>query len=88
MRRLAFHIACWAFAAAAAQAATITGTVVGEGMHPVAGALVEVVRPASAPPCRTRTAADGTFSFTCAADGPHAVRASFADLRPWQADAV
>jgi hypothetical protein len=66
------------------RAAVITGSVIGEGAHPVAGATVQVV---STPPderCQTTTAVDGTFSHTCAAIGRYVVRASFADLRPWE----
>lgn len=69
-------------------AAVITGTVIGEGARPVAGATVEVVRASDATPCRTSTAEDGTFTLPCAATGPHALRASFGDLRPWQIDDI
>jgi hypothetical protein len=60
----------------------ITGTVIGEGARPVAGATVQVV--GARPPCETATGADGTFTLSCAAAGRHAVRASFGDLRPWE----
>jgi hypothetical protein len=68
--------------------AVITGTVIGEGARPVAGATVEVVQAPDAMPCRTSTAADGTFTLRCAATGPHPVRASLGDLRPWQVDDI
>jgi len=48
----------------AAPAAVLTGTVIGEGAHPVAGAMVQVVR--AQPACEGTTAADGTFSLACA----------------------
>lgn len=69
-------------------AAVITGTVIGEGARPLDGAIVEVVQAPGAPPCRTATGADGTFTLPCAATGPHAVRASLGDLRPWQIDDI
>ena len=72
----------------ASPAAIITGTVIGEGALPVAGAKVEVVRGASDPPCETTTAADGTFSLSCAARGRHVLRATFGELRPWEINEV
>jgi len=71
---------------ASAWAATIAGTVIGEGARPIAGATVFVV--GALPPCTTTSGADGTFSFACAASGAHAVRATFGELRPWQVDDV
>ena len=68
----------------ATESTTITGSVIGEGTRPVAGATVEVVTTPSEPACATTTAADGTFSLACMATGPHVVRASFGDLRPWE----
>ena len=69
-----------------ARAAIVTGSVIGPGARPVAGARVEVLR--AELPCETRTAADGTFSLPCAATGVHAVRASHDDLHPWEVGAV
>jgi hypothetical protein len=71
---------------ATASAATITGTVIGEGARPIAGATVFVV--GALPPCTTTSGPDGIFSFSCAATGMHAVRATFGDLRPWQVDDI
>lgn len=67
-------------------AAMITGTVIGEGAHPIAGATVQIVR--AQPPCDTTTVADGTFSLPCAATGRYVVRASFGDLRAWEIEDV
>jgi hypothetical protein len=72
----------------ASRAALISGTVIGDGARPIAGATVQVVRAASKPPCETTTAADGTFSLSCPATGRHVVRASFGDLRAWEIDGV
>jgi hypothetical protein len=69
-------------------AAVITGSVIGEGARPIAGATVAVVRHAAEPPCAATTAADGSFALTCSATGRYAVRASAGDLRPWQIDDV
>lgn len=88
---LALPALCLAVSAAsilAAPAAHLTGSVVGDGGRPVAGATVQVVRVAAEPPCQTTTAADGTFSLSCAANGLHVVRASFGDLRPWEIEDV
>ena len=70
--------------AAIASGATLAGTVIGDGARPIAGATVFVV--GALPPCTTTSGPDGTFSFSCAATGAHAVRATFGDLRPWQVD--
>jgi Carboxypeptidase regulatory-like domain len=72
----------------ASQAAVISGSVIGSGGLPVAGATVQVVQAASTHPCETKTAADGTFSLTCAVTGRHVVRATFGDLRPWEIEDV
>jgi hypothetical protein len=69
-----------------APAATIAGTVIGEGTRPIAGATVFAV--GALPPCTTTSGPDGTFSFSCAATGMHTVRATFGDLRPWQVDDI
>src|SRR5262245_5032012 len=69
-----------------ASAAVITGTVIGEGARPVAGAAVQIV--GAQPPCETTTAADGTFSLPCAATGRYTVRASFGDLRAWEIEDI
>jgi hypothetical protein len=79
-------VVCLLILAAPASAATLTGSVVGDGMQPVAGATVEVLR--AEPACTTTTAADGTFSLPCAASGRYVVRASFGDLRPWDVDDI
>jgi len=71
---------------ATASAVTITGSVIGEGARPIAGATVFVV--GALPPCTTTTGPEGTFSFSCEATGTHTVRATFGDLRPWQVDDV
>jgi hypothetical protein len=85
---LASCVAAFAVPVLASPPSTITGTVIGAGARPVAGASVRVVRDASEPPCETTTAADGTFSLSCAATGRHVVRASFGDLRPREIDDV
>src|SRR5689334_6527734 len=64
-------LAAIAWTSAAASAATITGTVIGEGAHPVAGATVFVV--GALPPCTTTSGPDGTFSLACAATGTRSV---------------
>lgn len=69
---------------ASAQAATVAGTVIGEGARPIAGAAVEVVQAASQTPCRSTTGSDGTFSFRCDATGRYTIRASYGELRPWE----
>ena len=82
-------VACVALELALAQpasAAVITGTVIGEGARPVAGAAVQIV--GAQPPCETTTAADGTFSLPCAATGRYTVRASFGDLRAWEIEDI
>jgi hypothetical protein len=81
-------VAVFAAPLVALQAAVITGSVIGEGARPIGGATVEVLRAASEPRCATTSAADGTFSLSCAATGRHVVRASFGDLRPWEVEDV
>jgi hypothetical protein len=71
-----------------ALASVITGTVVGEGSRPLAGAVVEVVRDNAEALCAITSAADGSFSLPCAASGRYTVRASFGHLRSWQIDDV
>ena len=71
----------------AADAAMISGSVIGEGGRPIAGAIVQAVRDGETP-CATISAADGTFALPCSATGRYAMRASFADLRPWTIDDV
>jgi hypothetical protein len=85
---LAGSVAVLAAPLLASRATIITGSVIGEGARPIAGATVEVVRAAAEPRCATTTTADGTFSLVCEASGRHTVRASFGDLRPWQVDEV
>lgn len=68
----------------ASQPSIITGTVIGEGARPVAGATVRVVTAPSEPACEATTIADGTFSLSCTATGQHVLRASFGDLKPWE----
>ena len=75
-----------ALSTATASAVTITGSVIGEGARPIAGATVFVV--GALPPCTTTTGPEGTFSFSCEATGTRTVRATFGDLRPWQVDDV
>jgi hypothetical protein len=84
IRRILAVVVTIGCTAAIASAATIAGTVIGEGARPIAGATVFVV--GALPPCTTTSGPDGTFSFSCAATGTHAVRATFGDLRPWQVD--
>src|SRR5262245_27602942 len=76
--------ALFAAASSRAQAAVISGVVIGEGARRIGGALVEVVKPASGTPCETRSADDGTFKLPCDASGVPTVRASFEGLRPWE----
>jgi Carboxypeptidase regulatory-like domain len=85
---LACCVAVFAAPLVASREAVISGSVIGAGAHPIAGATVQVVQAASKPPCETTTAADGTFALSCAATGRHVVRASFADLHPWEIDGV
>jgi hypothetical protein len=87
-RRVAGSLLGWWMVAPFVHAATLTGTVIGEGARPIAGAVVQVVRSGGETACATNTAADGTFVLPCSATGRHAVRASFGDLRPWTIDDV
>jgi hypothetical protein len=91
LRRLEAALLCAALALAApalwAAPANLAGSVIGVGARPIAGARVEVLGAGGAV-CATTTAADGTFALSCAVTGPHAVRASSGDLRPWQHDAI
>jgi hypothetical protein len=71
-------------AAAPARAAVITGSVIGAGATPIAGATVEVLE--AQPPCTSVTGPDGNFSLTCAATGRRSMRATWGALVPWQLD--
>lgn len=74
--------------ASAAHGAHVSGTVIGDGGVRIEGALVEVLRPAGEPPCRTHSVDDGTFSLPCDAEGRYSLRASFGELAPWQIEDV
>ena len=56
---------------AIAAPAVITGTVLGPGLRPLAGASIAVVGAG----CETVSGADGTFTLRCEATGPKRVRA-------------
>jgi hypothetical protein len=58
-------------APATAAPAVITGTVLGPGLRPLAGASIAVVDAG----CETVSGADGTFTLRCEATGPRRVRA-------------
>lgn len=89
MSRGLLALSCFAtLVTSVARGAVITGTVIGDEARPIAGATVEVVQSQAEQPCTTTTAADGTFSLPCAATGPHAIRASHGELRPWQIDDI
>lgn len=62
-------------AAAGAAPATITGTVLGQDLRPLANASIAVVDAG----CETVTGADGTFTLRCAAAGLRRVRALTGD---------